>query len=211
LFRYRLLTVSIIIAIILIVGFVGSGIVWMQTPVIEAYNQNNLIRLHVIANSNSDQDQALKIKVRDRIIKLTEPLLIKVEDPREAQLILTQHLGQIQTAASNELERNGQKMGVQVSLKEELFPERVYPFGVLPAGRYHGLTVKLGNGAGRNWWCVLYPPLCLLSPDAPAFKKNNQQPLKVEYRLMALEKLMKNKGLTMDSFWTGWAKYFGIM
>ncbi len=210
-FRYRLLTVSIIIVIIFGVGFIGSGIVWTKTPVIEAYNQNNLIRLHVIANSDSKQDQAVKLKVRDRIIKLTEPLLIKVEDPREAELVVTQNLGRIQAAANDELQRNGLNMEAQVSLKEENFPERVYPFGVLPAGRYHGLSVILGNGAGRNWWCVLYPPLCLLSPDAPAFKKTGQEPVKVEYRLMVLEKLIKNKGLTMDNFWAGWAKYFGIL
>jgi stage II sporulation protein R len=193
------------------VGFIGSGVVWTQTPIIEAYNQNNLIRLHVIANSDSDRDQTVKIKVRDRIIKLTEPLLIKVEDPREAAEIVSQNLNRIQAEATAELEQNGLNMPVQVNLKEEFFPERVYPFGVLPAGRYHGLRVILGNGAGRNWWCVLYPPLCLLNPDAPAFKKANQEPVKVEYRLMALEKLMKNKGLTMDDFWAGWAKYFGIM
>jgi stage II sporulation protein R len=193
------------------VGFIGSGVVWTQAPIIEAYNQNNLIRLHVIANSDSDRDQTVKIKVRDRIIKLTEPLLIKVEDPREAAEIVSQNLNRIQAEATAELEQNGLNMPVQVNLKEEFFPERVYPFGVLPAGRYHGLRVILGNGAGRNWWCVLYPPLCLLNPDAPAFKKANQEPVKVEYRLMALEKLMKNKGLTMDDFWAGWAKYFGIM
>lgn len=192
-------------------GFIGSGVVWMQTPTTEAYNQNNLIRLHVVANSDSDLDQAVKIKVRDRIIKLTEPLLIKVEDPQEAAEIVNQNLNRIQAAAIDELERNGLNMPVQVNLKEEFFPERVYPFGVLPAGRYHGLRVTLGNGAGHNWWCVLYPPLCMLNPDAPAFKKANQQPVKVEYRLMALEKLIKNKGLTMDDFWAGWAKYFGIM
>lgn len=210
-FRYRLLTVSIIIGTILVVGFIGSGVGWMQTPVAEAYNQNNLIRLHVIANSNSEMDQAVKIKVRDRIIKLTEPLLIKVEDPREAAMIVTENLSRIQAEADAELKRNGLKMPTQVSLKEEYFPEKVYPFGVLPGGQYHGLVVKLGNGSGRNWWCVLYPPLCLLSPDAPTFKKTGQEPVKVEYRLMVLEKLIKNKGLNVDGFWAGWAKYFGIL
>jgi stage II sporulation protein R len=211
LFRYRLVTVGIIILVVLFVGFIGSGAVWMRTPVIEAYNQNNLIRLHVIANSNSEVDQTVKIAVRDRIIQLMEPLLIKVEDPSEAAEVVTQNLHGIEAVATTELQRNGLQMPVQASLKEEYFPERVYPFGVLPAGRYRGLSVILGEGAGRNWWCVLYPPLCLLSPDAPAFKKTNQEPVHVEYRLLALETLVKNKGLTMDGFWTGWAKYFGIL
>ena len=210
-FRYRLVTVSLIILIFLGIGFLGAGVVWMQTPVAQAYNQTNLIRLHIIANSNSKFDQAVKIKVRDRILGLSEPLLIKVEDPQEAGLILTQNLGRIKAATEAELKHNGLNMAVQVSLKEEFFPERVYPFGVLPAGWYRGLVIKLGKGEGHNWWCVFYPPLCLLYRDAPTFKNINQKPVKVEYRLMALEKLIKHKGLTMDSFWSGWAKYFGII
>lgn len=209
--RYRLLTVGIIIAITVIVGFAGSRITGMHAPVIEAYNQNNLIRLHVIANSNSGLDQTVKIKVRDRIIKLMEPLLIKVKEPKKAALVITQNLKRIEEAAASELRGNGLNMPVRVSLKEEYFPERAYPFGTLPAGRYQGVSVTLGQGSGRNWWCVLYPPLCLLSPDAPTFKKAGQEPVKVEYRLKLLEKLVKNKGLAMDEFWDGWAKYFGIL
>lgn len=211
-FRHRLLTVSIIILIIIVIGLAGTGIGWMETTTaLEAYNQNNLIRLHVIANSNSVADQVVKIKVRDQIIKITEPLLIKVQDPQDAVTIIKQNIGRIREAANEELRRNGMKMTAQVILKEEYFPERVYSFGVLPAGQYRGLAVKLGDGIGQNWWCVLYPPLCFIDEDASVFKNEMNGPVKVEYRLMALEKLIKEKGLTMDSFWTGWAKYFGIL
>ncbi len=210
-FRYRLITVSIIILIFLGGGFLGAGLAWMRAPSVQAYDRSNLIRLHVIGNSNSAVDQAVKIKVRDRIIKITEPLLINVEDPERAGVILTHNIGAIRKAAMDELERNHRNPAVQVSLKEEFFPERVYPFGILPKGRYKGLLVKLGKAAGQNWWCILYPPLCLIDPDAPAFREQKNEPVKVEYRLLVLEKFLKNKGLTMDRFWTGWAKYFGIM
>jgi stage II sporulation protein R len=183
----------------------------MRTPCVQAYDRTNLIRLHVIGNSNSKEDQAVKIRVRNRIIKITEPLLIKVENPEQAEVIINRNLAVIQRAAQDELKRNRRDPVVQVSLGEEFFPKRIYPFGVLPEGRYKGLLVKLGKGMGRNWWCILYPPLCLLSPDAPAFRDPKSKPVKVEYRLLALEKLIKDKGLTMDSFWIGWAKYFGIM
>jgi stage II sporulation protein R len=211
LFRYRLITVGIIILIFLAVGLLGSGLAWMQAPLVQAYNRTNLIRLHVIGNSNSVEDQAIKIKVRNRIIKITEPLLIKVEDPDQAGVILTHNLPVIRVAAEDELKRNRRNLAVQVSLGEEFFPERVYPFGVLPEGRYKGLLIKLGKAKGQNWWCILYPPLCLLNPDAPSFRERQTKPVKVEYRLMAFEKLIKNKGLAMDRFWTGWAKYLGIM
>lgn len=210
-FRYRLITVGLIILIFLVIGFLGSGVAWMQTSLMEAYTNSNLIRLHVIGNSNSVRDQTLKLKVRDRIIQTTEPLLIKVEDPEQAGIILTNQLPVIKKATEDELKRNGFNMPVQVSLHDEYYPERVYPFGVLPAGKYHGLSVKIGAAQGHNWWCVLYPPLCLLNPDAPTFKNSQGKPIKVEYRLLVLEKLMKNKGLTMNDFWSGWAKSFGIM
>ncbi len=210
-FRYRLITVGIIIVIFLMVGSLGSGVARMRATTTQAYDRTNLIRLHVIGNSDSVHDQTLKLKVRDRIIKTTEPLLIQVKDPGQAGIILTHNLDKIRAEAEDELVNNGRNIPVQISFREEMFPERVYPFGVLPAGKYQGLLVKLGEAKGKNWWCILYPPLCLLSPDAPELQDTKNEPVKVEYRLMVLEKLMKAKGLTMDQFWAGWAKYLGIM
>jgi Stage II sporulation protein R (spore_II_R). len=210
-FKYRLLTSGLIIVIAVIVGSLGSVLARMEGPIIEAYNRSNLIRLHVLANSDSPADQAVKLRVRDRIIEVTEPLLMKVEDPKRAEAILVQNLNLLRETARQELARNGQQMPVRVILGRFQFPERVYPFGVLPAGEYKGLRVVLGKGAGHNWWCVLYPPLCLLEKDAPAFKGTAPAgPVKVEYHLAVLEKLLKEKGLTLDEFWKDWGKYFGL-
>lgn len=184
----------------------------LADPIVEAYNRSNLIRLHVIANSNSAQDQTIKLRVRDRIIQVTEPLLIKVEDPMEAETILSHHIQLLRSTAQQELARNGQHLPVTVKLGKFEFPKRVYPFGVLPAGEYKGLRVILGKGAGKNWWCVLYPPLCLLDKDAPSFRKaTSVQNVKVEYHLAALEKLLHQKGIPMDHYWKGWGTYFGMM
>lgn len=111
-----------------------------------------LIRLHVVANSDTAEDQALKLKVRDAVLTVTEDLTQK-----EA---LKQALPQIQTAAQQCLRQNGSDDPVYVSLKKERFPTRVYDTFSLPAGVYTALRVTIGEGQGHNWWCVAFPSIC---------------------------------------------------
>ncbi len=210
-FRYRLVVICIIVVLFGIIGCLGSGFARVVEPVIETYNRNNLIRLHVVADSNLPEDQELKLKVRDQIIKVTEPLLIKVEHPIEAEQILRNNLPILKNAAYQVIRENKRDIEVNVSLERFFFPEIAYPFGLLPAGEYRGLKVILGRGEGKNWWCVLYPPLCLLEPDAPTFKGIQNEPIQVEYRLAILEELIKRKDLSLDSFWKGWGQFFGLL
>ncbi len=210
-FRYRLLIIGIIVGLFWIIGCLGSGLARIVEPVIEAYNRNNLIRLHVVADSNLPEDQELKLKVRDRIIKVTEPLLLKVEDPVEAEGILRSNLPLLKKTADQVIRENNRNLEAKVSLERFFFPEIAYPFGRLPAGEYKGLKVILGRGEGKNWWCVLYPPLCLLDPDAPTFKGNQTGTPQVEYKLAVLEDLIKYKNLSLNSFWKGWGEFFGLL
>jgi stage II sporulation protein R len=209
-FRYRLLTVMVIVGLFVGGAMLSSGFAIIKSPVIEAYNCHNLIRLHVIANSDSVVDQTVKLKIRNRILELTENLLLKVEDPVEAEVILKSNLDRIEAVTRDELGKNQKALAVHAEYGKFLFPERKYPFGVLSAGEYKSIRVILGEGKGRNWWCVLYPPLCLLSPDAPTFRGDLPEKPKVEYRLAVLEGWVKTKGLDMDEFWKNWAKFFGL-
>ena len=209
--RCRLIMVGIIAILFWIIGCLSSGLAWMVEPMIETYHCNNLIRLHVVADSNLPEDQALKLKVRDRVIQVTEPLLLNVEDPVVAEEILRSNLALLENAARQVLDEQGRDLEVKVSLEQFNFPEALYPFGVLPAGEYKGLKVILGRGKGKNWWCVLYPPLCLLDPEAPAFKKDQSVPTQVEYKLAVLEELVKGKDLSMNSFWKGWGRFFELI
>lgn len=213
--RQRLLTSGLILLIFLTLGALTSGFASKLEPLAEAYNPTNLIRLHVVANSDEMEDQKLKLKVRDRILAVTEPLLLRVEDPTLAEGILTQALPELETEARNVLLENGRPQNVKVTLGKIFFPDRNYSFGILPAGYYKGLRVELGKGEGKNWWCVLYPPLCLLEADAPTPKQQEKEKekenTKVEFRLAFLENLVKQKGLTMNEFWVNWGKVLGIM
>lgn len=121
----------------------------------------NLVRLHVIAASDEQAEQELKLRVRDAVLEYLEPKLRGVESAAEAQEIIGADLEGIGRAAAAVSE--GRR--VTVSLGEERYPTREYAAFTLPAGRYESLRVILGEGRGHNWWCVVFPPLCLSAAE----------------------------------------------
>ena len=122
--------------------------------------QEKMIRLHVIANSDSDADQTLKLHVRDAVLCRAEDILRRSADMTEARDRLRDSLPAIGDAAAQELASQGSSYSVSVSLEDTEFPCKVYDGFALPAGEYLALRVVIGAGEGRNWWCVVYPPLC---------------------------------------------------
>lgn len=116
-----------------------------------------LIRLHVVANSDSEQDQAVKLQVRDAVLEVTKDL-----DREE----LEQALPNIQAAAEACLRELGCRDAVTVTLGQERFPTRLYENFSLPAGVYTALRVTIGEGEGQNWWCVAFPSICFRATTA---------------------------------------------
>ena len=123
---------------------------------------DQLVRLHVIASSDSEYDQAVKLHVRDAVLEYLEPRLSEAPDSRRAGEIISSGLEGIRAAALSASE--GQ--AISVELGEEYYPTREYDTFSLPAGKYTSLRVTLGGGEGHNWWCVVFPPLCLTASDA---------------------------------------------
>lgn len=119
---------------------------------------DNMIRLHVLANSDSPEDQELKLKVRDAVLEEAEK--ISCTGPDEAYIKAKDSLGVLKTAAESKIREEGYSYSVDVVLGEEKYPERDYDGFALPSGTYTSLRVLIGDAAGKNWWCVLYPPLC---------------------------------------------------
>ena len=117
----------------------------------------NLLRLHVVAAGNTADEQALKLRVRDAVLEYISPKLKAAKSPAEAEGIVLEELSNIARAAESAAE--GQS--VKVSLGEENFPTKYYEGFSLPAGKYRALRVVLGEGKGENWWCVVFPPVCL--------------------------------------------------
>lgn len=126
----------------------------------------SLVRLHVLAVSDAPEEQELKLRVRDAVLSLLAPKLAGVQSADEAGEVLTDSLPLIQAAAQEAAEGRP----VRVSLGEERYPTRDYAGFSLPAGRYRSLRVVLGEGQGHNWWCVVFPPVCLAAAEKEAMQ-----------------------------------------
>ncbi len=123
--------------------------------------EQKVLRLHVIANSDTKEDQELKLKVRDRVLSYSKDIFVDVADKKDAEKLTNDNLLAIKKVAQEEVLKNGYNYPVDVELKNTHFNTRVYDEVTLPAGNYDALRVIIGDGNGKNWWCVMFPPMCL--------------------------------------------------
>ena len=152
--KLKLAEIALLLAL---AAFLTSGALALQT---EQELSDKVVRLHVLANSDSEEDQALKLKVRDRLLAYVEPILKGSTDRREAEAILRGQLLELVRLAEEEIRDNGYSYHVTACLENTMFPTREYEGFTLPAGKYLALRILIGEGAGQNWWCVVFPPLC---------------------------------------------------
>lgn len=122
---------------------------------------DRVIRFHVIANSNSQEDQELKLQVRDAVLAATEDFYPQGADLETARAAVSSHLGELARTGQETVEAAGYSYPVTASLERCWFPTKEYDGFALPAGEYTALRVVIGAGEGENWWCVAFPPLCL--------------------------------------------------
>lgn len=159
--KNRILTSTVILALALVIGVLGSSVIAGDDRSELAYTPDNLIRLHVIANSNSAFDQELKLKVRDQILQVATRLFAGVESRQEALAILQQHEEEFLKPAREVIAASGKNYPIRLEVGTFDFPAKSYGSMTLPAGKYCAARFVIGAGAGENWWCVLFPPLCL--------------------------------------------------
>ena len=122
---------------------------------------DSVLRLHVIANSDSEEDQALKLKVRDSVLAESERFLAQADGRESAELALQNALPYLTECAQKVVDENGFDYQCELTLSRERYPEKSYESVCFPSGEYMSLQVKLGEHEGKNWWCVLFPQLCL--------------------------------------------------
>lgn len=120
-----------------------------------------LIRLHVVAASDEPEAQELKLKIRDEVLGIMSPILDGCKSREQAENILERRLHQIKQIAEDCAREYGRQSDIAVTLDKELFDARQYPTFALPAGEYSSLKIVIGEGSGKNWWCVVFPPLCI--------------------------------------------------
>ena len=147
-----LLTLSLLICTLVLATFPLAG---------EEHIYEDVIRLHILANSDDQKDQEDKLAVRDEILRIYGSSLTKCKDREEAETTLAPILSEIEECAQEVLSQRGVETDVKVTLTEEWYPTREYETFSLPSGTYLSLRVLIGEAKGQNWWCVMYPPMCL--------------------------------------------------
>ncbi|MQL53571.1 stage II sporulation protein R [Desulfofundulus thermobenzoicus] len=166
------ITVAVLLAAVLLAGW---G--WNRAAAVNPYRPQQLIRFHVIANSDSAEDQALKYRVRDAIVRAMTPLFKEAASIDQAREIVRANLGYMRQLAEGEIRAAGRDYPVAVYLGHYQFPAKTYHLAAagnpgestdltLPAGEYEAVRVVIGRGAGANWWCVLFPPLCFVDLES---------------------------------------------
>jgi len=137
-----------------------------------------LIRFHVRANSDSDSDQLLKLKVKDSVITYLEPKLSQSGSIDETRQILNDNMDVIHDLAIKTLAENGSDYPVKVYFEESYFPIKTYGDITLPPGDYEAFRIDIGESEGKNWWCVLYPPLCFVDATHGSLPDSSKDKLK---------------------------------
>jgi len=139
---------------------------------------NSVFRLHVIANSDSDEDQNLKYKVRDSLIEYMNTICKNVKNKEEAINIAKNNLDEFYNIAKATIENNGYNYDVSIEIGNFDFPTKKYGDISLPSGYYDALRVKIGEAKGQNWWCVMFPPLCFVNISTGIVPDESKEELK---------------------------------
>ncbi len=145
-----------LIVILLILGAIYAYSIYRDRQTLN----NQVIRLHVVADTDDPEDQEIKLLVRDEILKLVNTIKSDALTKEDALALLQDQLPRLQEAANRVLQQSGKDYQAEVTLQQEAFPTRIYDTFSLPAGVYDSLRVTLGSGEGKNWWCVVFPDLC---------------------------------------------------
>ncbi len=153
--------------------------------------KNSLIRFHVIANSDSDEDQNLKLKVRDAVLDYLYPLMNKSKSLEETRQIINCNLKTVQNIASEVIKDNNYKYNAKVTFKRENFPQKEYGNIILPQGNYEAFQIIIGQGQGHNWWCVMFPPLCFVDESKAVVEYDKTEEMVKDNRKNNKEKEQK--------------------
>ena len=161
---FRKIEISVLIGVLITVCISVAAFVKTSDKI-----RDEVLRLHVIANSDSSVDQNLKLRIRDKILEAGKEIFDGSVDVNSAIDKITPQINKIESAAEKEIKDSGFDYNVKVTIDKEYFTTRTYESVTLPAGDYMALRVIIGEGKGHNWWCVMFPPMCL-----PAADKNKE-------------------------------------
>ena len=155
---------------------------------------NSFIRFHVIANSNTIEDQIIKYKIRDSVLEYISPLLQKANTKKEALDIISCNLNELNNIVTQVIQDNEMDYPVNIYLGKSKFPTKDYTSIILPEGTYDALKIEIGSATGQNWWCVMFPSICF-----PSFNDSNVLPPQLSNSLGPEElSIISNNNVTPD-------------
>ena len=173
--------IYILASILVVVLITSTFVIIKEVNKIEACTydyKDKLIRFHVIANSDSDKDQKLKLKVRDEVTSYLQPKLENSNSIEESEKIIKNEYKTLENISKKVISKNGYNYIVKVGLEYSNFPAKQYSSVVLPAGKYKALRIIIGEGKGKNWWCVMFPPLCFVDDQNGIIDEKTDKKLK---------------------------------
>ncbi len=178
----------------ILIGLLASATVVLmsQGENLQKCYAKEVVRFHVLANSDSEADQALKLQVRDRVGAYVSDLLKSVESRDETLGVIQEHLTDIESVAQQEILRQGYTYGVRASLETTEFPVKEYGKYHMPAGDYTALRVQIGEAKGQNWWCVMYPNMCFAGSTYEIVEHEEKQQMYEVFTLYEYEKLIES-------------------
>lgn len=155
---------------------------------------DKIIRFHVIANSDSKEDQELKLKVRNRVIDFMVPKLKEAKSLDEAREILKENIQSVNKISLEVIQENSYNYSVDTMISMENFPDKAYGDVVFPSGEYEAYRIIIGSGKGQNWWCVMFPPLCFVDEtkdnvDSSSIVDDINNEEKIEFKFKIWDKL----------------------
>lgn len=175
-FNKNILFKVVLLLVLLIIYISISAISYAN--IISSNLSDSVFRLHVIANSDSDNDQNLKLKVRDSLLEYMNLLCSETSTKSEAMEIANSHLEDFTNIAINVIKSEGYDYPVNISIDKCDFPTKTYGDVSLPSGNYDALKVQIGSAEGHNWWCVMFPPLCFVDVSSGIVPDNSKELLK---------------------------------
>lgn len=180
------------IRICVVLLFVGMFVTLAQQHHLQQDYANEVLRFHVIANSDEDADQALKLQVRNCVGAYVSALLKDAKDKEETEAIVSAHLDDITAVAKQEIARQGYTYPVCAAIEQVDFPEKFYGKYHLPKGTYTSLQVRIGQAKGANWWCVMYPNMCFRDNTYEVVGADEKEQMYEVFTLYQYKKLIES-------------------
>lgn len=196
--KFRNLTIAVSISLAFLLLYNISSFSYSCQTI-----RNDVIRLHILANSDSKEDQELKLKVRDAVLEQCPAIFDGTVSPQNAKEKIEPEINNIKKTAESIISEYGYSYNTEVYLEEEYFTTRIYDDVTMPAGKYLALKIIIGNGNGKNWWCVMFPTLCLPAAEDNSIDSvfnNTQQDIvintekyEVRFKIMEYIEAIKNR------------------